>query len=373
MRQVVGLVVYLLGAALVAATGRNWQSYLLTTAVDLAIYLAITLTVNLEAGIAGIPNFGRVLTVALGAYVAGGVVGRLAVLITGQSLDYVADNPAAVSALSRLLSPGQAAGLLAIAFLLAAALGAAVGYLTSLPARRPSADYLAITLLAFGDVAYYVGLNYEPLVGGTLGVAAPPLYEKLFGGGAARAVGAAAISLAMAMLIYALVEKIGNSPFGRALRVHREDPELLSVLGRDPAELRGWTMAVGGALSAVAGVLYAYYVGAVHPRGFERVTFTFYPWLIMILGGMGNNLGVANGVLIFVTIYRLLDVYKYEIGAVVGFDPVWLGYMLFGALALAIIIAAPRGIVPEEAKPLTKPSVQHGSGAISGSKGDAGG
>ena len=109
------------------------------------------------------------------------------------------------------------------------------------------------------------------------------------------------------------------------------------------------------------------------PRGFERVTFTFYPWLIMILGGMGNNLGVANGVLIFVTIYRLLDVYKYEIGAVVGFDPVWLGYMLFGALALAIIIAAPRGIVPEEAKPLTKPSVQHGSGAISGSKGDAGG
>ena len=46
---------------------------------------------------------------------------------------------------------------------------------------------------------------------------------------------------------------------------------------------------------------------------------------------MGNNLGVANGVLIFVTIYRLLDVYKYEIGAVVGFDPVWLGYMLLDA------------------------------------------
>jgi len=92
----------------------------------------------------------------------------------------------------------------------------------------------------------------------------------------------------------------------------------------------------------------------------------------MILGGMGNNLGMANGVLIFVTIYRLLDVYKYEIGAVVGFDPVWLGYMLFGALALAIIIAAPRGIVPEEVKPLAKVSAQRG-GATSSSRGGAGG
>jgi len=90
-------------------------------------------------------------------------------------------------------------------------------------------------------------------------------------------------------------------------------------------------------------------------------------------GRHGKQLSVANGVLIFVTIYRLLDVYKYEIGTVVGFDPVWLGYILFGALALAIIITAPRGIVPEEVRPLTKPSPQHGSGAISSSKGNSGG
>ncbi|AET31811.1 branched-chain amino acid ABC transporter permease [Pyrobaculum ferrireducens] len=352
MRPYVGLVAYLASAALVWATGRDAASYLLTTVVDISVYLLITLSLNLEAGIAGIPNFGRVLTVAFGAYIAGGVVGRAALWIAGLNYDYVADNPSAVSALARGLSQPQAALLLLMGLAASALVGAALGALTSLPARRLSADYLAITLLAFGDVAYYVGLNYEPLVGGTLGVATPPIYERLFGGGAARAIGAALVSAAVAAAAYVLLLRLDRSPFGRILRIHREDPELVSVLGRDPAVLRAWTMAIGGAVSAVAGLLYALYVGAVHPRGFERITFTFYPWLIMVMGGMGNSRGVVEGVFIFIVIYRLLDIYKYEVGAVVGFDPVWLGYILFGAMAMVIILTMPRGIRPEEVKPL---------------------
>lgn len=352
MRRYVGLIAYLASVALVWATGRNVASYLLTTVVDAAVYLLVTLSLNLEAGIAGIPNFGRVLTVAFGAYVAGGVVGRAALWIAGLNYDYVADNPSAVSALAKSLSPLQAALLLLLGLAASALIGAALGAASSLPARRLTADYLAITLLAFGDLAYYVGLNYELLVGGTLGVATPPIYEKLFGGGFARAVGAALVSAAAAVAMYALLLRLDKSPFGRILRVHREDPELVSVLGRDPASLRAWTMAIGGAVSAVAGLLYALYVGAVHPRGFERITFTFYPWLIMVMGGMGNSRGVVEGVFIFIVIYRLLDIYKYEVGAVVGFDPVWLGYVLFGALAMAVISSMPRGIKPEEVKPL---------------------
>ncbi|ABP51061.1 MAG: branched-chain amino acid ABC transporter permease [Pyrobaculum sp.] len=352
MRQFVGLIIYALSVAAVAAAGRDVQSYLLTTIVDVAIYLIITLSLNLEAGIGGIPNFGRVLTVAFGAYMAGGVIGRIALWAKGMSYDYIYDNAAAVSALSKSMTAVDAAAMLALGVAISIAVGASLGLIASLPARRLSADYLAITLLAFGDVAYYIGLNYEPLVGGTLGVSAPPIYEKLFGGGTMRLIGAVAVSAGAALLVYLLIQRLSQSPFGRILRIHREDPELVSVLGRDPAYIRAWTMAIGGAVSAVAGLLYALYAGAVHPRGFERINFTFYPWLIMILGGMGNNLGVVNGVFIFVVIYRILDIFKYEIGNAVGFDPVWLGYMLFGGLAMLVIALAPRGLVPEKAEPV---------------------
>lgn len=352
MRRYAGVLAYIASVLVVWATGRDVNSYVLTTAVDISIYVLITLSLNLEAGIAGIPNFGRVLTVAFGAYIAGGVLGRIALWALGLNYDYVADNPTAVSALSKTLTPPMAALLLLAGLFLAGIVGAAIGVASSFPARRLTADYLAITLLAFGDVAYYIGLNYEPLVGGTLGVSAPPIYEGIFGGGVMRAVGAALVSASVATATYALFTRLDKSPFGRILRVHREDPELVSMLGRDPAALRGWAMAIGGAASAVAGLLYALYVGAVHPRGFERINFTFYPWLIMVMGGMGSNRGVLEGVFIFIVIYRLLDIYKYEVGNFVGFDPVWLGYILFGALAMLVIVTMPRGVVPEEAKPL---------------------
>ena len=46
-----------------------------------ALYLVVSLSLNLEAGFAGVPNFGKVMFVAAGAAVAGSVSGRLAALI----------------------------------------------------------------------------------------------------------------------------------------------------------------------------------------------------------------------------------------------------------------------------------------------------
>ena len=57
---------------------------------------------------------------------------------------------------------------------IAAGVGGGVGLLTSYPAiRRLRGDYLAITLLAFGESIRIIGNNYTPLVGGTLGVQVP--------------------------------------------------------------------------------------------------------------------------------------------------------------------------------------------------------
>jgi branched-chain amino acid transport system permease protein len=352
--SLVGLYIYLLSAALVALTGQDLLSYVLGSVVDVAIFAVIALSLNLEAGIGGIPNFGKVLTVTAGAFVVGGLIPRVAMAIYGVKGDFVYDNPAVVSALSQALDLWTSAALVSAALILSAAVGAVLGMAMAAPAVRLREDYLAITLLALGDFLFYVGRYYEPLVGGTLGVSLPPFLEKIFGGGAARYLGASLLTGAAALLLYLLTERVTSSPYGRALRVHREDPELVEVMGRSATRLRLWALAIGGALSAVAGALYALYVGAVFAGSFTRITYTFYPWLMMILGGMGNNLGVVNGVFIFVTLRRLIDIYKYELSAVLGFDPVWLAYILFGAIALAIIALRPEGLVPEEPTPLAK-------------------
>ncbi|ABL87496.1 amino acid/amide ABC transporter membrane protein 2, HAAT family [Pyrobaculum islandicum DSM 4184] len=350
--SLIGLYIYLLSVLAVALTGLDVVSYVLGTIIDVAIFTIIALSVNLEAGIGGIPNFGKVLTVTAGAFIVGGVISRIAMAMYGVSGDFVYDNPTIVSTLSRVMDFQGAFLLLLTSLVISLIVGAVIGVAMSAPAVRLREDYLAITLLAFGDFLFYIGRYYEPLVGGTFGVSIPPIFEKIFGGGVARYIGAAALSGAIALLIYLALERIIQSPYGRALKVHREDPELVEVFGRKATALRLWAMAIGGAVSAVAGALYALYAGAVHPSSFTRITFTFYPWLIMILGGMGNNLGVVNGVFIFVTMRRLVDMYKYELSAVLGFDPVWLAYMVFGALALAIIAIKPEGLVPEESTPL---------------------
>ena len=50
--------------------------------IFIAIYLIVALSLNLEHGYAGIPNFGKVLAVAGGAFVAGFFPGRLVALIS---------------------------------------------------------------------------------------------------------------------------------------------------------------------------------------------------------------------------------------------------------------------------------------------------
>ena len=57
-----------------------------------AIYLIINASLNLEFGFAGIPNFGKVLAVAVGAFIAASVPGRILAEMAGIKGDYILDN-----------------------------------------------------------------------------------------------------------------------------------------------------------------------------------------------------------------------------------------------------------------------------------------
>ncbi len=62
-----------------------------------AVYVIVNLSLNLEFGYTGIPNFGKVLAVGAGAFVAASVPGRIFASFAGIEGDYIADNLLIVS------------------------------------------------------------------------------------------------------------------------------------------------------------------------------------------------------------------------------------------------------------------------------------
>lgn len=106
----------------------------LTFLIDLlalyGIYLIVSLSLNLEFGFAWIPNFGKVFSVAIGAFVAGFVPGRLAAWVMRiSSPDYVRDNVRVVTEVNGVLQGNitMALSLLLATLMVAAVMGAVLG------------------------------------------------------------------------------------------------------------------------------------------------------------------------------------------------------------------------------------------------------
>ncbi|TLX96072.1 MAG: branched-chain amino acid ABC transporter permease, partial [Thaumarchaeota archaeon] len=133
-----------------------------------ALYLAISLTLNLEAGYTGVPNFGKVLYVAGGAAVAGSLSGRLAAYVYGINThgDYITFNAQIITQVNNLIAsdPVFATELVLLSLLIAALIGAAFGYLSSYPAIRLREDYLGMLLLAVAQFFQIFLRGFVPLV-----------------------------------------------------------------------------------------------------------------------------------------------------------------------------------------------------------------
>ncbi len=327
-----------------------------------AIYVIVNLSLNMEFGFAGVPNFGKVLAVGAGAFVAASIPGRIFASMAGIEGDYIVDNLLIVHQVDLWLVDNVGIGF-AIFFLtlgIAAAVGGGIGLLTSYPAIRLRGDYLAITLLAFGESIRIIGNNYTPLVGGTLGVQVPdPLSflpdEMRF---PAATIGLVAIAAA----VYVFSEKMMRSPLGRMLRAVRDNEMAAEALGKDSTRIRIKVIIVSAALAAIGGALYSFYVGGTIAFAYDRASWTFWPFLMILIGGLANNKGVLIGTLIFVTLRKLIIFFKDSFEGFVPFDVVWLDFLLLGIILLVILLYRPQGLCVEKPTPtLARPkSSEHG-------------
>ncbi len=316
-----------------------------------AVYAIVNLSLNLEFGYTGIPNFGKVLAVGAGAFVAASIPGRIFASLAGIEGDYIADNLLIVSQINVWLVDNIGVGF-AVFFLtlgIAAGVGGGLGLLTSYPAIRLRGDYLAITLLAFGESIRIIGNNFTPLVGGTLGVQVPdPL---TFLPDDIRFPVATLGMILIAITVFAYSEKLIRSPLGRLLRAVRDNEVAAESLGKNTTQIRIKVIMVSAALAAIGGALYAFYVGGTIAFAYDIASWTFWPFLMILIGGLANNKGVIVGTLIFVTIRKLIIFFKNSFEGFVPFDVVWLGFLLLGIILLVVLLYRPQGIFVEKPTP----------------------
>jgi branched-chain amino acid transport system permease protein len=278
--------------------------FLVFSITIIAIWSVLGISLHLQFGLAGLVNFGQVLPFAIGAY------------------------GAAVAAAHGLpIWAGVALG---------AVLAPLAGILVILPAGRLTQDYWALVTLGAGEIFRLTMLNAPDIAGGVEGVSVYRIADDRFGLACALAL------LAVAVLV---ARRIGRSPFGRMLRVLREDEMLAATLGRDPVRFQRAVTTVSWCLAALAGTLYAHVVGYISPSSFTVVE-TFVVWTAVVLGGPATISGVILGTAIvqatsvstrFVAEWSHLGselVANLRLGA-------------FGLVLVLVFLFRPDGLIPE--------------------------
>ncbi|MEM2016744.1 MAG: branched-chain amino acid ABC transporter permease [Nitrososphaerota archaeon] len=325
-----------------------------TTLTFFSIYVMLSLSLNLEYGFTGIPNFGKVFFFSLGAYVAGTFVPRIMHIL------FRIDEPlcSAVASTQRILVGLQEPITLMIIFIasliFSGIVGAIIGYMLSYPSLKLRGDYLAISLLIVAELSR-VFVRTEPnIVCGTDGIGGIPNPFISVGDTLIKEVLYSILSGVIAYLSYFFIQRIVNSPYGRVIKSIRDDELASQLLGKDVKRFKAEVLMFASSISAVAGCLYAFFIGFVYPDDFI-IVWTMYSWLMLLLGGLANNEGVVVGALVMVIIDRgLRRIPSYWLS--LPFDVSYLRGTIFMILLLLIIMYKPRGIFPE--KPLDTPARQ---------------
>ena len=289
---------------------------LLLYGLDLLVFIGIfgilAISLNLEFGFSGLANFGKVAFFLIGAYT--------------------------YALLSQI-------GLPFYLCLISGALVAAIfGLLISLPALRLRADYLAIVVLAFGEILRLIVKSEAWLAGGDWGLSVSPAISIT--GVSPRVDLLVNIALVFSCLLICFVvsQLLSNSPYGRVIRAIREDEVAAEALGKNRARYKAQIFMLGSAMAGVAGGLYAQYLQAIVPMLFLPII-TFTIWIMVLVGGPANNWGVLVGAALVEVFERGANIAKDYIALPI--DPSNLQYILFGVLILLVLFYRPQGLFKE--------------------------
>jgi len=299
--------------------------------IQLLIYVMLGWGLNIVVGLAGLLDLGYVAFYAVGAY-------SYALLAKTFGFSFW------------ILLP------------LAGILSAFWGILLGFPVLRLRGDYLAIVTLAFGEIIRLVLINWVDLTNGYAGISGIPR-PTFFGipftanedGFAAvfgleftplyRTIFLYYVILGLCLLTAFVTIRLRRLPIGRAWEALREDEIACRSLGVNTTNTKLTAFGIGAMFGGFAGSFFAARQGFISPESFtfmESATIVS----IVVLGGMGSQIGVAIAAIVMIggtELLRDLDFLKQVFGA--DFDPTQYRMLLFGLAMVLIMIWKPRGLI----------------------------
>lgn len=157
-----------------------------------------------------------------------------------------------------------------------------------------------------------------------------------------------------------------NSPWGRKVRAIRDNEVAASAMGKNIKRQHLQIFVIGSAVVGIAGALMVTYDGIFVPTAYQPLRFTFLIWVMVIVGGSGNNLGSVLGAFIIwfiwiqsgpigLWIVEMVANFVQDGNIVLEFleDRVhYLRLVFMGIILLSIMRFSPSGILPEKNKEL---------------------
>ncbi|MDH3379101.1 MAG: branched-chain amino acid ABC transporter permease [Gammaproteobacteria bacterium] len=101
--------------------------------------------------------------------------------------------------------------------------------------------------------------------------------------------------VAVLLLILMLSVKALNSPWGRMMRAIRDNEVAAGAMGKDVTRRHLQVFILGSAVVGIAGAMLVTLDGQFTPGTYNPLRFTFLIWVMVIVGGSGNNLGAVLG------------------------------------------------------------------------------
>ncbi|MEL6203638.1 MAG: branched-chain amino acid ABC transporter permease [Pseudomonadota bacterium] len=166
------------------------------------------------------------------------------------------------------------------------------------------------------------------------------------------------------LIILALLVRALNSPWGRMMRAIRDNEEAAAAMGKNIKKRHLQVFVLGSAIIGVAGAMMTTLDGQFTPGTYNPLRFTFLIWVMVIVGGSGNNLGaVLGGFIVWFTWVQAEPAGAWIVQQVTAnmdpADPLYqhlqdiaAPFRLFvmGLVLLIVLRFSPKGVLPEKVR-----------------------
>ena len=300
-------------------------NYITSYLVMACIYATMALALNLQWGYTGLMNFGIGAFYMVGAYTS-------AILTGAPTSEHI----------------GGFGLPVVVGMIGAACMAGIIAYLIAFPALRLRGGPFAIALLAIQETLFLIIKNESWLTNGVWGIRGIPRPFFSMMNPRHYVFFYLIIAAGVLAIFYFAIEKAVNSPWGRVLKGIREDETLTAMSGKDCFGYRRQSFVFSSMVMGIAGAVYVHYTGFVSPQIFNPLMSTFIVWLMVMVGGTGNNRGVILGAFLVWAVWVGSDFITDFVPASIATQIGFIRMFFVGIILVITILTKPQGILTQK-------------------------